>query len=125
LSANKKTDENIILELLEIIKLKGHEKKTVGHYSAGMKRRLLLACSLVTNSGLLLMDEPFTGIDPVSQKIMAEIIKAEIRPNSDINLVKDICSDFIIVKEGRMICGTNNKNELEKIEDIYFKYAED
>jgi hypothetical protein len=40
-----------------------------------MKRRLSLACALVTMPELLLMDEPFLGIDPVSQKIMIDLIR--------------------------------------------------
>jgi len=69
LSTNKNPDKEMLLSILNKIDLGEHIKKSVGYYSTGMKRRLSLACALVTTPELLLMDEPFLGIDPVSQKI--------------------------------------------------------
>jgi ABC-2 type transport system ATP-binding protein len=74
LSANKNPDRNIIQSILNKIDLGDHAKKLAGYYSTGMKRRLSLVCALVTKPKLLLMDDPFMGIDPISQKIMIDLI---------------------------------------------------
>ncbi|MDR1218119.1 MAG: ABC transporter ATP-binding protein, partial [Treponema sp.] len=74
LSANKRPDKELTLSILNKIELGEHIKKLTGYYSNGMKRRLSLACTLATTPELLLMDEPFLGIDPVSQKIMMDLI---------------------------------------------------
>jgi ABC-2 type transport system ATP-binding protein len=50
-----------VLELVELLERKG---STVGTLSGGMKQRLSLACTLVHNPELVLLDEPTVGVDP-------------------------------------------------------------
>ncbi|WLD95362.1 ABC transporter ATP-binding protein [Alkalihalobacillus sp. AL-G] len=57
--------KNKIKEVLDLINLTGHENKLIRNYSGGMKRRLSLAVSLLHDPGVLLLDEPTVGIDPV------------------------------------------------------------
>jgi ABC-2 type transport system ATP-binding protein len=54
-----------IEEVLEIVNLQEHQKKSVSAFSGGMKRRLSLAASLIHKPALLILDEPTVGIDPV------------------------------------------------------------
>jgi ABC-2 type transport system ATP-binding protein len=55
-------------ELLDLVELRGHEKKLVRNISGGMQRRLSLAAALVHNPDLLFLDEPTAGIDPVLRR---------------------------------------------------------
>ena len=55
-------------ELLELVELKGHEKKKAGNISGGMQRRLSLASTLIHNPELIFLDEPTAGIDPVLRR---------------------------------------------------------
>jgi ABC-2 type transport system ATP-binding protein len=57
-----------LTELLELVELKGHERKLVRHISGGMQRRLSLAAALVHEPHLLFLDEPTAGIDPVLRR---------------------------------------------------------
>jgi ABC-type multidrug transport system ATPase subunit len=50
------------------------EHLQVGKYSGGMRRRMSVALSSVGNPQLILMDEPTTGMDPVSRKQVWELI---------------------------------------------------
>jgi ABC-2 type transport system ATP-binding protein len=52
-------------ELLDLVELTGHEKKTVRELSGGMKRRLSLAAAIIHNPELIFLDEPTAGVDPV------------------------------------------------------------
>jgi ABC-2 type transport system ATP-binding protein len=110
LSANKKPDHETILAIINKIDLGEHTKKLAGYHLTGMKRRLSLACTLVTTPELLLMDESFLGIDPVSQKIMIEMIHEYKQENStaiitthDLNLVRNICDSFVIIQNGKVV----------------------
>ena len=60
----KKLREKIdVKQFLEIVKLKGNKGKQIQFYSSGMKQRLQLALALLTDSKLLLLDEPTSYLD--------------------------------------------------------------
>ncbi|MDJ0753926.1 MAG: ATP-binding cassette domain-containing protein [Ardenticatenaceae bacterium] len=61
-------------ELLQLVQLEKFANKPVGQYSGGMRRRLDLALALVHQPEILFLDEPTTGLDPVSRRdIWAEV----------------------------------------------------
>jgi ABC-2 type transport system ATP-binding protein len=63
-------------ELLDRVGLDGAADRRVGGYSGGMKRRLDLAAALVHEPKVLFLDEPTTGLDPVSRKTIWEEVRA-------------------------------------------------
>jgi ABC-2 type transport system ATP-binding protein len=62
-------------DLLERVDLAGAADRRVGGYSGGMKRRLDLAAALVHEPRVLFLDEPTTGLDPVSRKTIWEEVR--------------------------------------------------
>jgi ABC-2 type transport system ATP-binding protein len=63
-------------DLLERVDLVGAADRRVGTYSGGMQRRLDLAAALVHEPRVLFLDEPTTGLDPVSRKTIWEEVRA-------------------------------------------------
>ncbi len=63
--------------LLKRVGLAGREKDRVENYSKGMKQRLMVARSLVGQPQILFLDEPTTGLDPVSSEAIRSIILEE------------------------------------------------
>jgi drug efflux transport system ATP-binding protein len=61
-------------ELLHFVGLAGFERRQAGKLSGGMKQKLGLACALIHSPRLLLLDEPTTGVDPVTRQDFWQLI---------------------------------------------------
>jgi ABC-2 type transport system ATP-binding protein len=61
-------------ELLHFVGLSGFEDRQAGKLSGGMKQKLGLACALIHRPRLLLLDEPTTGVDPVTRQDFWQLI---------------------------------------------------
>jgi ABC-2 type transport system ATP-binding protein len=69
-------------QLLEFTRLKPFRKRLAERLSGGMKQKLALACTLIHRPALLFLDEPTTGVDPVSRRdfwvILTSLLREEI-----------------------------------------------
>ncbi|MGB3750513.1 MAG: ATP-binding cassette domain-containing protein, partial [Arcobacteraceae bacterium] len=74
----KKERKKRILELLESTGLSPFKDRPAGKLSGGMKQKLGLCCALIHDPDLLILDEPTTGVDPLSRKQFWDLI-ASIR----------------------------------------------
>ena len=76
---NVKDYENRRNELLEFTRLKQFRERLADNLSGGMKQKLALACSLIHRPKILFLDEPTTGVDPVSRRDFWKILSNLIR----------------------------------------------
>lgn len=81
-----------------------------GAYSGGMRRRLSLACALVHAPAILLLDEPFEGVDDESRTHLLEVLAASKRrgvalvlSTHRIDEVTALCERFTLLREGRIV----------------------
>merc|ERR1711998_320095 len=72
--SGKERDDEVALRLKEV-NLTGAANISSGAYSGGMKRRLSIACALVGNPKVLYLDEPTTGMDPVTRREVWDMIQ--------------------------------------------------
>ncbi|WP_262347879.1 ABC transporter ATP-binding protein [Enterococcus avium] len=72
-SIPRKKRKQMIMESLEFVELSNASKKKVKNFSFGMKQRLALALSLITKPELLILDEPFVGLDPIGVEEVKEL----------------------------------------------------
>ena len=77
----RKTDE-----LLEFAGLIDYRRRIVRHLSGGMKRKLMICRALMTNPGIILLDEPTAGMDAFARRQMWELLRKLQRQNITIIL---------------------------------------
>ena len=98
------------MELLDMVGLGGREDHYVDSLSRGMKQRLGLACALVHNPRLLILDEPAAGLDPRTRQDFIQMLK-EINKCGKTILISshilselgEMCTDIGIIEEGAMV----------------------
>jgi ABC-2 type transport system ATP-binding protein len=78
--------------------------------SHGNQQRVQLAVSLAFPSDVLLLDEPFSGLDPIAVRTMGEVIREEaargaavLFSSHQLDLVEDLCDDIVIINRGRVV----------------------
>lgn len=111
-------DKKKISELLEIVGLNDVHKKKIHKYSMGMKRRLSLATALLGKPDLLILDEPFNGIDIegmnelrlILQELAMEGITILVTSHIIPELIK-LSNTFGVLHQGKFI-GALSKKEL-------------
>jgi ABC-2 type transport system ATP-binding protein len=97
-------------ELLVLMKLTESQKKIVGTYSGGMKRRLDLATALLHRPRVLFLDEPTEGLDPQSRNALWEELESVNRSGTTMFLTTHymeeadrLCKRIAIVDEGKIV----------------------
>lgn len=96
-------------ELLDFTRLTDFRDRLAEQLSGGMKQKLALACTLVHRPELILLDEPTTGVDPVSRRefwrILAELLRQEVSIVMTTPYLDEAerCSRVALLHEGRVI----------------------
>lgn len=86
---SSKLSEKEIKEAFEAIDLNDYNNKTVSKLSGGMKRRVSIVRALLTDSDLLILDEPFKGLDPELKSKVISYVKKNIMNKTVILITHD------------------------------------
>ncbi len=99
------------LERLGLSERSGDNVEALSH---GNQQRVQLAAALVHDPDVMLLDEPFSGLDPIAVDTMSEILrdaaragKAVVFSSHQLDLVEDLCEEVAIIHQGRIVVDGN------------------
>ena len=121
--------------LLRVFGLHGDRHVAISSYSKGMRQKILLSAALMHNPELILLDEPFSGLDVGSALVLRSLIqelaargKVVLFSSHELETVERVCSRVVILHHGKIVAD----NSIERLrvlmaaptlEDIFSQLA--
>jgi ABC-2 type transport system ATP-binding protein len=120
---------------LEKVDLMSAADKRIGAYSKGMRQRVKLAQALVHDPGLLILDEPLSGMDPIMRRKTIRLIKDWARAGKSILVsshilheIEAMTSNILLIHNGRILAEGNVHQIRDLIDEhphtVYIKAAD-
>jgi ABC-2 type transport system ATP-binding protein len=122
-------------ELLRVLTLTDDADKLIVDYSVGMRKKVALAAAIIHRPQVLFLDEPFEGIDPVSSRVIRDILHELTRRNTTIffsshimEVVERLCTRVAIINHGALVAEgsiqelrelASGENKNATLEDIF------
>jgi ABC-2 type transport system ATP-binding protein len=123
-------------ELLEFLSLSDDRSKLIVDYSHGMKKKVALAAALIHNPRVLFLDEPLNGIDPVSGRVVTDLLRRLAQKGATLfftshvlDVVERLCDEVAVIDRGRIVAqGTLDEIRAQRevgrdatLEDVFLK----
>ena len=105
--------EQRIKEMLSFTRLEPFQTRKAQNLSGGMKKKLALACSLMHGPNILMLDEPSTGVDPVSRRELWLILSRVVQNGVSVLVSTpymdeaERCSEVAVLYEGKLLAQGN------------------
>ena len=121
------------LQLLEQVGLSSSAELLVRGYSRGMKQRLTLARALLHEPPLMLLDEPFTGLDQHGARLLTSVLKSLRGQRRTVLLIThnlregyELCTRMLIANRGEIVFGARREDlDYPSLEARYFEAVDD
>ena len=117
---NKKEALSSAKKWLSKLGISEYENKLLETLSKGNQQKVQLAQTLVCSPEIIILDEPFSGLDPVNSQILKDVIRELIEDNKivifsshQMSYVEEFCEDIVIINKGTVALEGNLK-ELKK-----------
>lgn len=123
--------------LLRIFGLHEDRHASISGYSKGMRQKVLLTAALLHNPDLVLLDEPFSGLDVGSSLVLRSLIqelaargKVVLFSSHELDTVERVCSRVVILHKGKLVADDSIERlrslmELSTLEAIFSQLAVD
>lgn len=122
-----------ISKYAEMFEIKNALAQTIDSYSHGMKQKLAIVSALIHNPKLIIMDEPFVGLDPKSSHLLKTLMR-EMCDNGGaiffsthvLEVAEKLCDKVAIIKSGKLIkSGTMDEVKGDdSLEDVFLELEE-
>ncbi len=131
---DEKTREKNIKKYAKMFEMEDKLNDTIDSYSHGMKQKLVLISALAHNPRILIMDEPFVGLDPIAVHDVKEILNEMVKEKKIIfysthilDVAEKLCSRVAIIKNGKLVkSGTMKEIKGDKsLEKVFLELEEE
>ncbi len=121
--------------LLHLLSLHGDRHAPISAYSKGMRQKVLLAAALLHNPDLLLLDEPFSGLDVGTALVLRSLIqelasrgKVVLFSSHELETVERVCSHVVILHRGKIVADDSIQRlralmAMSSLEEIFSQLA--
>ena len=126
--------EREVDRVLEIVAMKGPEKKKSATYSRGMQQRIGLGAALLGQPSVLILDEPITGLDPIGirdvRKILENLCGKGVTVILNSHLLSEVektCDTAAILYKGKILVKDTIAaivKDHETLEEVFVRYIE-
>jgi ABC-2 type transport system ATP-binding protein len=122
------TAQTRIDQLLTTLQLTGDADRQIAGYSHGMRKKTALAAAVLHRPRLLLLDEPFEGVDPVSARTMRSMLDrfragggTVVFSSHVMDLVERLCDHIGVIDNGAMVAigPTDALRQGRRLEDVF------
>ena len=106
----------------------------ISAYSHGMKQKLVIISAFIHNPKLIIMDEPFVGLDPKASHLLKEVMKNHCENGGAIffsthvlEVAEKLCDKIAIIKEGHLVVSgkTEEVTKNDSLEDVFLDLEND
>lgn len=101
---------------LERLSMSEYKNKKLETLSKGNQQKIQLIAAIAHNPDIIVLDEPFSGLDPVNSKILKEVVKEEIKSGKivlfsshQMNYIEEFCDNILIINNGKVVLYGNLK----------------
>ena len=121
--------------LLRLFSLHGDRHVPIASYSKGMRQKVLLSAALLHNPDLILLDEPFSGLDVTSVMVVRSLVqelagrgKVVLFSSHEMETVERVCSHVVILHRGKIVADDSIERlrelmALPTLEEIFSQLA--
>lgn len=126
---SKKREERI-KEYADMLELTGALGDLIGAYSHGMKQKLAIIAALLHKPKLIIMDEPFVGLDPKATVMLKHVMKEMCENGGAIffsthvlEVAEKLCNKIAIIKDGKLVAQGKTETVIgdSSLEDLFME----
>lgn len=131
---SKNDREARIAKFADMLELTDDLAQPISAYSHGMKQKLAVISAFIHNPKLIIMDEPFVGLDPKASHLLKQLMKEHCQQGGAIffsthvlEVAEKLCDRIAIIKQGKLIisCRTQDVTQNESLEDVFLELEND
>lgn len=128
ISADKRTE--LIHQYADIFEITDNLSSNIRSYSHGMKQKLAIISAFIHNPDLIIMDEPFVGLDPKASRELKELMKEHCAKGGSIffsthvlEVAEKLCDYIAIIKQGKLVISGKTKDVTvnDSLEDVFME----